>query len=121
MRPEELTEPERELWTAFPAGALLDLSGGEDKRAGAWLLGLLAAGTVVFAAHRPPVLPGAPAPAFNAFLFTLDLLLPVVDLGFKHGYDPQGAQRWIAEALIAAGWLFATTIAAGITRVLRRD
>lgn len=36
-------------------------------------------------------------------------------------YDPQGPQRWLAYLLTAAGWIFVTTIAAGILRVLRRQ
>jgi hypothetical protein len=39
----------------------------------------------------------------------------------RGAYDPQGPQRWLAYFLIASGWIFATTIAAGIARVLRRQ
>ena len=65
--------------------------------------------------------PGLPHPAFNPLIYTLDLVLPLVDLGQRSAYDPQGAQRWLAYLLIAVGWIFATTIASGIARVLRRQ
>lgn len=114
----------RRPWYARLWGQIQDVTVGygyRPLRAAAWLCALLVLGTAVFGLHHPPVLHGDPAPAFNSFIYTLDLLLPVVDLGLKHAYDPQGAQRWLAYALVAAGWLFATTIAAGVTRVLRRE
>jgi hypothetical protein len=54
-------------------------------------------------------------------IYTLDLLLPVVDLGQKHAFDPGGAEQWFSYVLIAAGWLLATTIAAGVARVISRN
>jgi hypothetical protein len=95
--------------------------GYRPLRAAAWLLAFLAAGTLVFGLHHPPPLAGAPHPAFNPFIYTLDLLVPLVDLGQRDAYDPQGPQRWLAYLLIAVGWIFVTTIAAGIARVLRRQ
>ena len=53
-------------------------------------------------------------------IYTLDLLLPVVDLGQKHAFNPGGAEQWLSYALIAAGWLLVTTVAAGAARVLSR-
>jgi hypothetical protein len=95
--------------------------GYRPLRAVAWLLAFLAAGTLVFGLHHPPPLAGVPHPAFNPFIYALDLLVPVVDLGQGSAYDPQGPQRWLAYLLIAAGWIFVTTVAAGIARVLRRQ
>jgi hypothetical protein len=45
--------------------------------------------------------------------------IPLISLGMRNTYDPQGMQRWLAYFLIAAGWVFVTTIAAGVLRVLR--
>jgi hypothetical protein len=95
--------------------------GYRPLRAVGWLAGLAAVGTLVFGLHHPPPLSRSGVPAFNPLIYTLDLMVPVVDLGQKNAYDPQGVQRWLAYALIASGWLFVTTIAAGITRVLRRE
>jgi hypothetical protein len=93
--------------------------GYRPLRAAAWLLAFLGAGTLAFGLHHPPPLAGVPHPAFNPFIYALDLLVPLVDLGQRSAYDPQGPQRWLAYLLIAVGWVFVTTIAAGIARVLR--
>ena len=95
--------------------------GYQPWRAALWLVLLLAAGSVVFHAAPPPPLQHGGTPHFNAVVYTLDLLLPVVDLGQKHAFNPAGAEQWLSYVLIAAGWLLATTIAAGVARVLSRN
>jgi hypothetical protein len=113
---------------ALPAAArawsrLQDVAVGygyQPWRALVWLAVLLAAGSVVFALAPPPALQPSAAPHFNAFVYTLDLLLPVVDLGQKHAFNPAGPEQWLSYVLIAAGWILVTTIAAGAARVLSR-
>jgi hypothetical protein len=60
-------------------------------------------------------------PPFNPLIYTLNLLLPVVDFGQARAYDPQGPEQWLSYILIAAGWTLATAVAAGIIRVLQRN
>jgi hypothetical protein len=95
--------------------------GYQPWRAVLWLALLLAAGSVVFHASPPPPLQHGDTPHFNAVIYTLDLLLPVVDLGQKHAFNPAGAEQWFSYVLVAVGWLLATTIAAGVARVLSRN
>jgi hypothetical protein len=95
--------------------------GYRPLRAALWLAGLLLAGAVVFGAHHPAPLHRGEAPGFNPALYTLDLLLPIVDFGQQGAFDPRGGQQWLAASLITAGWVLATTIAAGATRVLSRQ
>ncbi|MBD2900575.1 hypothetical protein amrb99_95800 [Actinomadura sp. RB99] len=95
--------------------------GYRPLRAGILLAALLAIGTVLFAAHHPVPLKKDEAPAFNPFLYTLDLLLPIISFGQEPAFNPRGPYQWLAAALIASGWILATTIAAGITRVLSRQ
>jgi hypothetical protein len=83
-----------------------------------WLIALLTVGTVVFTLGQPPPLDSS-HPAFVPVIYTL--LLPVVDFGQQDEFSPHGLQAWLAYSLIAAGWILATTIAAGITRALRRE
>ena len=90
------------------------------ERAVAWLVLLLAAGSITFARHRPPALVPGQAPHFNPVIYTLDLLLPVVDLGQKHAFNPGGAEQWFSYLLVAAGWVLVSTVAAGAARVLTR-
>jgi hypothetical protein len=104
-------------------GLLQDVTigyGYRPVRAVAWLAILLAAGSIMFAIAPPPPLGSGAAPHFNPVIYALDLLLPVVDLGQKHAFNPDGAEQWFSYVLIAGGWVLVTTIAAGAARVLSR-
>ncbi|GAA4065735.1 MULTISPECIES: hypothetical protein [Actinomadura] len=90
-------------------------------RAMSWLAGLLAFGTIVFSTNHPPILNEDDHPHFNAFLYTLDLLLPVGDLGQERVFAPKGIYQWIANLLVAAGFVLGLTVAAGATRALSRE
>lgn len=85
------------------------------------MLGLLFIGTAVFSLQHPAPLRGAAVPGFHPFVYALDLLLPVVDFGQEDAFDPHGAARWLAYALIAAGWILATTAATGLVRAFQRN
>ncbi|MFD7282320.1 hypothetical protein ACFV80_36180 [Streptomyces sp. NPDC059862] len=89
-------------------------------RAAAWLLLMLLIATAAFTAQHPPPMKPSEAPPFNPFLYSVDLLLPVVGFGQEGAFNPHGWQQWLAAASIAAGWVLATTIAAGLTRTLSR-
>jgi hypothetical protein len=95
--------------------------GYQPVRAVAWLLMLLTVGTAVFSVSPPAPLIAGQAPHFNAFIYTLDLLLPIVSFGQRTAWNPAGADQWLAYLFIAAGWLLATSVAAGITRALNRS
>lgn len=84
------------------------------------LLCLLTTGTALFSAWPPTAVGDGRAPAFQPAIYALDLLLPLVDLGQERSYAPTGLTQWAAVALIGFGWLLATTVAAGASRVLRR-
>jgi hypothetical protein len=104
-------------------GFLQDITaayGYQPWRALLWLFLLLTAGSVVLSLNPPPPFQDGAIPHFNAIIYTLDLLLPVVDLGQKHSFNPAGAEQWFAYLLTGAGWVLATTIAADAARVLSR-
>jgi len=104
-------------------GALQDVTVGygyRPRRALAWIGILLATGSVVFSVAPPPALQAGAAPHFNGIIYTLDLMLPVVNLGQKYAFNPGGAEQWLSYLFIAAGWTLATTVAAGAARVLQR-
>ncbi|WP_143052592.1 hypothetical protein [Streptomyces sp. cf386] len=84
------------------------------------LLCLLSTGGALFTAWPPTAVGDGKAPHFQPAIYTLDLLLPLVDLGQERSYAPTGLAQWAAVALIGMGWLLATTVAAGASRVLRR-
>ncbi|MFD0432744.1 pentapeptide repeat-containing protein [Streptomyces chartreusis] len=85
------------------------------------LLCLLATGTALFSAWPPTAVGEGKVPPFQPSIYTLDLLLPLVDLGQERSYAPTGMMQWSVVALIGTGWLLATTVAAGAARVLRRS
>ncbi|AGS68978.1 hypothetical protein [Streptomyces collinus] len=117
-RRRETLPPAAKTW-----GYVQDLAvayGYRPGRAAVWMAVLWAAGTLLFAhADHPPVNPGG-HPSWSPALFTLDLLLPVVDLGQAGQWELHGGWQWLAAAMVMVGWVLATTVAAGATRLLRR-
>ncbi|MGP4009121.1 membrane-associated oxidoreductase [Streptomyces sp. 4N124] len=111
-------------WYARAWGYMQDATVGYGyvpARAAVWLMALLAVGGTIFAGHRPTPQGDAPHPDFNPVVYSLDLLVPVVDFGQERAFQPTAPTQWIAWVLIGAGWLLATALAAGITRVLSRQ
>ncbi|WP_067490642.1 hypothetical protein [Actinomadura hibisca] len=102
---------------------LLDWTVGFGYRpwlAFAWFGALVALGTTVFSLDKPrAVKPPDERPVFHAFVYTLDLLIPIDTFGQQQAFDPSGGSRWLAYGLVAAGWVLATALIAGVTRVLR--
>jgi hypothetical protein len=115
--------------------------GYRPVRALGWLLVLLLAGTLYFwlaplscADHPAPGDPSTFAQYplcpvtnqdthlwWNPVVYTLDLLIPIVDFGNKNRWSMTGVTQWVGATLEVAGYILATTVAAGITRILRRN
>ncbi|MGW5233146.1 oxidoreductase [Streptomyces nodosus] len=94
--------------------------GYRPGRAAVWMAVLWAAASIAFShAGHPPVNKDS-HPEWNSSLFALDLLLPVVDLGQAGQWQLSDAWQWLSTAMILVGWILATTVAAGATRLLRR-
>jgi hypothetical protein len=95
--------------------------GYRPMRALLWLLMCLVFGTIWFAVHPAPhEINEQDHIAWNSFLYTLDQIVPIVDFGQTNRWNVAGASQWISAALTAIGWLLATTVAAGVSRMLRR-
>lgn len=104
-------------------GRLQDVTVGYGYRpwlAACWLVVFWLAGALWFATHRPMPLSEGENPSWNPWLYAVDLLLPVLDFGHEGLWRADGASQWIASLLVAVGWIFATTVAAGVSHVLRR-
>ncbi|MGH3326036.1 MAG: oxidoreductase, partial [Streptomyces sp.] len=95
--------------------------GYRPSQAALWMLLLWAASTLLFSARRPDPLKGGEAPHWNAALYALDLLLPVITFGQDGAWDPGGVYQWVAAVMVLLGWVLATTVATGATRLLRRQ
>ncbi|WP_349877671.1 hypothetical protein ABIH81_26825 [Micromonospora sp. HUAS YX12] len=110
--------PGSRLW-----GYLQDATVGygyRPQRAAVIFAALLVVGAVLFGVHPPAPAEPAKAPQFNPLVYTLDLLLPILEFGQQSAFLPKGAYQWASYAFIVAGVILATTIAAGLTRSLRR-
>lgn len=99
--------------------------GYRSWQAALWLIALLAIGTglfgLVFAdslkdphAELTPARDAVVVPAFQPFIYTLDVLLPVIDLGQATAWNAHGAAQWVAVALALSGWLLTAALVAGI-------
>ncbi len=105
-------------------GVLLDWTVGYGYRpwiSAFWLVLLLAVGTTEFSLHHPHTVrqPGE-RPHFHAFVYTLDLMLPIETFGQRSAWDPAGWTVWLAWGLTGMGWILATALISGVARVLRR-
>jgi hypothetical protein len=85
-----------------------------------WLVLFAVLGGAWFAANPPVPVDDGQNPAFNPWLFAADTLLPIVNLGQDGYWRLDGASQWISSGLVAAGWILATTAAAGAARILKR-
>ncbi|MFE9793398.1 oxidoreductase [Streptomyces goshikiensis] len=94
--------------------------GYRPGRAALWMAVLWAAGSLLFSQYDPPPIKADEHPQWSAALFALDLLLPVIDLGQEGQWRLEGGWQWGAAALVLLGWILATTVAAGASRLLRR-
>jgi hypothetical protein len=87
-----------------------------------YLIGLEAVGIAVFmrlhaiGAIRPA---GNAAPDFNPYLYTLDLLVPVVSLRQRDFWVPTGVAVWVSAAFTVFGWILALCLAVGVGRIFK--
>lgn len=117
-RRRETLPPAAKLW-----GYLQDWTvayGYRPGRAAVWMAVLWAAGTLAFSRHEPAAIKGEEHPQWNAALYALDLLIPVINLGQDGYWRLQGGWQWASAVLVLLGWILATTVAAGASRMLRR-
>lgn len=59
-------------------------------------------------------------PTWDPWLYSLDLLIPLVDLGHEKAWDPLGASKLVTMVLVMSGWILTTTVIAAASRTLRR-
>ncbi|MBX6384107.1 MAG: hypothetical protein IRZ07_14230 [Microbispora sp.] len=111
-------------WYARIFGYLLDGMVGYGYRPGQaalWMLALLIAGSVFFTYRRPEPINAGEHPHYQPVLYAADVLLPIINLGQESAFKHHGPAQWVASAMILLGWLFATAVVAGVTRVLTRS
>lgn len=94
--------------------------GYAPRRALLWLLALVTAGSSWFSVHPPAPVGGSGQRTFDPVLYCLDLLIPVVSLGYRSAFDPAGWGKAVAVFLIVSGWVLATAVISGASRALGR-
>ena len=92
--------------------------GYRPGRAALWLLALTSLGTIVFDQNPPGG--GRAGTVFNPLIYTLDLLIPVANLGQESVFGINGNAQWLAYALTGLGWLLFTAVAAALARTFSR-
>ncbi|WP_146607800.1 oxidoreductase [Spongiactinospora gelatinilytica] len=103
-------------------GRLLDAMVGYGYRpwlAAVWAALLLFTGMTVFHLIPPAKIDMEEVRHFDPFVYTLDLLVPVSVFEQRGAWEPVGWTLWLANLLIVTGWVLATALIAGATRVLR--
>lgn len=89
-----------------------------------WLVALVGLGTGIFSGAYPAHMTAISTspPPFHAPVYALDILLPVIGLGQKAAWQPQGPfYLYWSWALTIAGWVLTTAVVAGLTGILKRD
>jgi hypothetical protein len=85
-----------------------------------WLVGFWVLGALWFTGHPLTRIDTGQLPVWNPWLYSADMLLPIVNLGEKGYWRAEGASQWITSGLVAVGWILASTAARGAARVLKR-
>ncbi|MET9000314.1 hypothetical protein [Amycolatopsis sp. NPDC004169] len=85
-----------------------------------WWLVLQVTGSLIFTFAGDRLVPTRDkVPEFNSFLYTLDLLLPVVNLKQRDFWAASGWAGWVAAAFTVAGWGLALCLAVGVGRIFK--
>ncbi|NJQ02427.1 oxidoreductase [Streptomyces zingiberis] len=95
--------------------------GYRPGRAAVWMAFLWAVGALFFSRATPQPVSKEGAPHWDPALYTLDLLLPVINLGQDTSWKWDTLHQWASVVMILLGWMLATTVAAGASRLLRRN
>lgn len=110
------------LWSLFLGATVAH--GYRPSQALFWLAGLLVGGGVVFgevydaddpARAGSDVTPAKDDPApFQPFIYTLDLLVPVISLGQRISWNAHGSAQWVGLGLTVFGWLLTAALLGGV-------
>jgi hypothetical protein len=114
-------------WPARAWSLLLGGIVGHGYRAwlaGIWLVVLWGAGTILFGRAYPDDFRAATnpgnTPEFEPWLYSLDVILPVVNLRQGDAWIAEGSAH-LGALLTVAGWVLASAVIAALTGLLKRD
>jgi len=104
-------------------GVTLDFLVGYGYRpwlAGLWMGLLLLVGTIVNSVAYAeglltPANQSGVQPEFQPFIYTLDVVLPILNLHQREAWAAHGFAQWVMLGLTAAGWFITTAIVLSLT------
>lgn len=97
-------------------------SGYRNWLAAAWLLGLLAIGSLLFWLCQDTFLPLTQNhPDFNPILYAVDATIPVIEVGQQRAFAATGWLRWVALFLTISGYALVTAVIAAAAGLLNPD
>lgn len=76
--------------------------------------------SLAYPEHFKAAGPIAEIPAFQPLLYSVDLVLPIVDLGQHDAWLAEGPAQ-LGVFLTLAGWVLATAAVAALTGLLKKD
>jgi hypothetical protein len=89
------------------------------------LLAVMVIGWVVFAwaswDHLEPTRSKDQLPQFAPWMYSIDSVLPVINLGQESAWAPTGAAQYWYAASVLAGWILGTALIAALTAMLTRE
>jgi hypothetical protein len=95
--------------------------GYQPTRIIAWFLVFLVGGSLYFTLlPTPPEINSDDNLVWNPVSYTIDTLLPIVDLGHDGRWRMVGAAQWVTLVLSLTGWTMLLTVIAALTHRLRR-
>jgi hypothetical protein len=76
-------------------------------------------GVLYFGAHRHGIVQTNPS-QFQPAIYTLELMIPVVNLAQRSNWSAQHGAQAVATILVLSGWVLVTVILAALTGLVRR-
>jgi uncharacterized protein YjbI with pentapeptide repeats len=116
--------PSRVGWLQVAGDRLLDWTVGygyRPLRMAWWLIGLLAAASLLFQYVLNENVRPKPESEFYSPIYALDLLLPVAGLGQRSNIVVFGPGLWWSTVFMLTGWLLGLTLIAGLSGLFKKD
>lgn len=111
-------------WHSKPWGWLQDVTVGYGYvpwRAAGWLGVLWLSAAAYFSTQHPTPTHGAPIGEYQPALYTLDLILPILNLGQRSAWQFSTTAQIVTLLISGSAWTLGITVVAGLTRALTRN
>jgi hypothetical protein len=96
--------------------------GYRNWKALGWLLFFIFLGGLIFSCHEDQFTETLRnAPDLNPWLYAVDAIVPVLDIGQQHAWSASGDMAWVATALAIIGYALFSAVIAAAAGILNRD